>query len=449
MPLFSFEIDPVDRGHVCVSRWFAIRACALLIVLVTPSRSIAQLQPQDIGSIVAELTEMAKSTDPAAMRARRSLEAFRASRGAAGRAAPLEFGAGVIDGNGFDVPRGNIEASVSRLFIRGASRTAAEQRVDAEIRDAERALLAAERRLAPQVLEALAAAATSERVVRRLRRSDALLDEAERALNTRFAAGAARYVDVLRVRTERLRTAVEVSQAEAARVAAGSALRALVAPDRMAARFDQLLALAAGDELSVDWPRTLVPFDEPDSLVEWSPDVREALARADLSRAEAAVVSASQRAQFGGSAGLQRMGPINGGPSAGLVLGFSSTLPFTAGRANRSAAEAARLEIDAAQHGLTEARRRAAINVTQLVVRYDAARARITALDGALLVAAEQEREAALAHYRAGTLSLLELLDFERALLRVELDRADAIRDAASVRAVLLGGSIISTPEMP
>jgi outer membrane protein TolC len=87
--------------------------------------------------------------------------------------------------------------------------------------------------------------------------------------------------------------------------------------------------------------------------------------------------------------------------------------------------------------------------VSQQVVRYEAARARITALDGALLVAAEQERETALAHYRAGTLTLLELLDFERALLRVELERADAIRDAASVRAALLGGSIISTPEMP
>jgi outer membrane protein TolC len=449
MSLFSFQIDSVDQGRLRVSTRFAMRACALLIILLTPSRLVAQPPRQDIASIVAELAEMAKSTDPAVVRARRSLEAVRALRGAVGRAAPVEFGAGVVDGNGFDVPRGNIEASVSRLFIRGASRTAAEQRVDAEIRDAERALLAVERRLAPQVLEALAAAATSERVVRRLQRSDALLDEAERALNARFATGAARYVDVLRVRTERLRTAAEVAQAEAARVAAGAALRALVAPERMAARFDQLLALAAGDELTGDWPRALVPFDEPDSLVEWSPDVREALARADRSRAEASSVSASQRMQFGGSAGLQRMGPTNGGPSAGLVLGVSSTLPFTAARANRAASEAARLGIDAAQHGLAEARRRAAIDVTQMVVRYNAARARISALDGALLIAAEQEREAALAHYRAGTLSLLELLDFERALLRVELDRADAIRDAASVRAALLGGSIISMPETP
>jgi outer membrane protein TolC len=361
----------------------------------------------------------------------------------------MEFGAGVVDGNGFDVPRGNLEASVSRLFVRGASRTAAEQLVDAEIRDAERAVHATERRLAPQVLEALAAVTTSERVVRRLRRSDALLDEAERALNTRFATGAARYVDVLRVRTERLRTAADVTQAEAARVAAVAALRALVSPDGRSPRLDALLALAASDEMSADWPRALVPFQETDSLVEWSPDVREALARADRSRAEAAVLNASQRAQFSGNAGLQRMGPTNGGPSAGLVVGFSSTLPFTAARANRSAAEAARLGVDAAVHGLAEARRRVAIDVSQQVVRYEAARARITALDGALLVAAEQERETALAHYRAGTLTLLELLDFERALLRVELERADAIRDAASVRAALLGGSIISTPEMP
>jgi cobalt-zinc-cadmium efflux system outer membrane protein len=449
MSLLSFRIDRVDLSHARVQSELVLRSCVLLGTLLMPSRLVAQTPPQDIRSIVAELTAIAQSSDPAAMRARRALESVRASRGAAGRAAPAEFGVGVVDGNGFDVPRGNVEASVSRLFVRVASRTAAERRVDAEIRDAERAVLAVERRLAPQVLEALAAATTSERVVRRLRRSDALLDEAERALNTRFAAGAARYVDVLRVRTERLRTAAEVTQAEAESVAADAALRALVATDGMDTRIDELLALAASDELSAEWPRALVPFQETDSLVEWSPDVREAIARADRSRAEAAVVSASQRAQFGGSAGLQRMGPINGGPSAGLIVGFSATLPFTASRANRSAAEAARLGLDAAQHGLAEVRRRVSIDVSQQVVRYEAARARIAALDGVLLVAAEQERETALAHYRAGTLTLLELLDFERALLRVELDRANAIRDAASVRAALLGGSIISTPEMP
>ncbi len=448
----SFVANRISRFELSearVPRRLALLILVPLITSMTPGRLVSQALPRDIGAIVSELTEMARSNDPAILRARRTLEAARASRGAAGRSAPLEFAAGVVDGNGFDVPRGNFEAGVSRLFVRGAVRTAAERRVDADIRDAERAVLAADRRLAPQVLEALAALTTSERVVARLRRSDALLDEAESALNTRFASGAARYVDVLRVRTERLRTAAEVAQAEASRAAAGAALRALVTPDGMVARFDQLLALAASDGLAASWPRALVPFQDSDSLVDLSPEVREALARADRSRADAALVTASQRTQFGGNVGLQRMGPINGGPSAGLVVGFSSTLPFTADRANRSAAEAARLGSDAAQQGLAEARRRVSIEVHQQVVLYDAARVRLAALDGALLVAAEQERETALAHYRAGTLTLLELLDFERALLRVELDRADAIRDAASIRAALMGGSIISMPETP
>ena len=44
-----------------------------------------------------------------------------------------------------------------------------------------------------------------------------------------------------------------------------------------------------------------------------------------------------------------------------------------------------------------------------------------------------------LAHYRNGELTLLELLDFERALLRVEIERARAISAAAAARAALFG----------
>ena len=67
--------------------------------------------------------------------------------------------------------------------------------------------------------------------------------------------------------------------------------------------------------------------------------------------------------------------------------------------------------------------------------RYESARIRLSAFDAALLRGAREEREAALASFRTGDLSLIELLDFERALARAEtsacgmLDAADALAD--------------------
>ena len=50
-----------------------------------------------------------------------------------------------------------------------------------------------------------------------------------------------------------------------------------------------------------------------------------------------------------------------------------------------------------------------------------------------------EERESALAAYRTGSLSLLELIDFERALSRAEIERIRALIDAADALADLFG----------
>ena len=71
--------------------------------------------------------------------------------------------------------------------------------------------------------------------------------------------------------------------------------------------------------------------------------------------------------------------------------------------------------------------------------RYDAARTRIASFDAALLRGARDERESALGAYRSGELSLLELLDFERALARAEIERLRNRIDAADALADLLG----------
>jgi outer membrane protein TolC len=86
-------------------------------------------------------------------------------------------------------------------------------------------------------------------------------------------------------------------------------------------------------------------------------------------------------------------------------------------------------------------------------LEYDAARTRLASYDAALLVAAEEERQSALAAYRAGDLSLLELLDFERALARTTIDRWRSWLRAATAYAALLGdgsdtlGALGAAPE--
>ena len=73
--------------------------------------------------------------------------------------------------------------------------------------------------------------------------------------------------------------------------------------------------------------------------------------------------------------------------------------------------------------------------------RYEAARERLAGYDATLLRAAGEERESALAAYRTGDLSLLELVDFERALSRAEIDRLRAGLDALTALTDLLSGA--------
>ena len=86
--------------------------------------------------------------------------------------------------------------------------------------------------------------------------------------------------------------------------------------------------------------------------------------------------------------------------------------------------------------------------VAEAADRYEVARAQLGAFDAALLRGAREEREAALSAYRTGSMTLLELIDFERALaqaevtrLRSQLEAADALLDliAAALGADDLG----------
>jgi outer membrane protein TolC len=176
-----------------------------------------------------------------------------------------------------------------------------------------------------------------------------------------------------------------------------------------------------------------------DSLLAWSGRVRFADAAVGHARAAREVARAEQRPRLALGLGAQVFTEADArrvGPTLGVSLG----LPFTAHRANTARAAAAERAVAA-----TEAEQQAALLTTRAdlaiaAARYTAARQRLAIFDRMLLVGAREERETALAAYRNGEFSLIELLDFERALARAETDQWRARMVAIAALADLLSG---------
>ena len=430
----------------------ALAAIALGIALAGPRASAAQptaVSASSIERLYGRLVAAAQRANADLAAARAARAAARAQRDAAGFAPPLALQASVSDAPRGDIAAGNAQLEVRRDLFLGATSSAARATADAEVAAADVTLEARRRELTIRVLVAFARAAGSQRTARRLVRSDRLLTDAEEALRTRFAAGDARYMDVLRVRTERMQTRSQLSEVRANGASARASLDLLAGQALDADAMTALLDDASSDALAAGWVALFPAAEVADSLVALFPGVRRAVA--DEGRALAAVlrVRAAERPQVSAAVGVQRIGPANGGTALGLTFGLSSTLPFTASASNAYRRTAADLTLAAARADYTSARARAGATLRAGVARYEAARERLGIFDGALLVAAESERETALAHYRAGSLSLVELLDFERALLRVEMDRARAIVDAADARATLAGVSSADAEPTP
>jgi cobalt-zinc-cadmium efflux system outer membrane protein len=157
----------------------------------------------------------------------------------------------------------------------------------------------------------------------------------------------------------------------------------------------------------------------------------------DRARASRELVVAEQRVRFSGSVGAQRR--FEGGETSfGPVLGVSLTLPFTAGGANRARAAAAGLATRAAEAERAAVRADVGAALRAALARYEASRERVMAFDVALLQGAREAREGALGAYRTGEMSLIELLDFERALARAEIERLRARADVAEAWATLI-----------
>lgn len=258
----------------------------------------------------------------------------------------------------------------------------------------------------------------------RLDAEAALLGEAEQALANRVAAGEARYLDVLRLRTARLQVAAEISQEVAD---AASARTAVLAGLPAGSARDSATTLLAG----IDHATALATLAASDPT---NDDAGIAAYLDAVGRANQVAVASRLRSRdpsLDAMLGVERFGGPAEGWSLGPALGVRMNLPLPgspAGARIARAAEAEQLAIGT-ELAVRAARALAARDAGRSQVA--AARERLALLSSALLEGAPAERAAATTAFTAGRLSLLELLDFERALSRITLERLDALRDAA------------------
>ncbi|MBA4073243.1 MAG: hypothetical protein C0497_15690 [Gemmatimonas sp.] len=375
---------------------------------------------------------------------RAELRAAEARWRAAGFAPAAVLSLEAEDARNGRIDTGTPRFNVSRDLLSSIMRRALSATAEADVRVARVALAAAERQVVAQASRALYAAAAWRAIARRLAAQDSLLSAAESAVRARFGVGEARYTDVLRLRAERLRVqsdrAAAATEADVALFSLAALAGDSTAASNAVTAVDRASPSVAGGSVGADVE--LPPAPAVESLVAIAADVRLADARVVQAATERRLVLARQRPAVSARIGLQQIAADgNRGTGLGPIVAAGISLPFTAGTANRAAVAAADAGTSAAAvaRTATVTTTRAKISVSR--ARYESARQRFASFDAALLRGAREEREGALAAYRANDLSLIDLLDFERALSRVEIDRTQALLDALTALSELLSGT--------
>lgn len=421
---------------------------ALAPLLLFPGLvSAQQLIPID-STLAGPLLEVVSRSNPGLVAGRSAVAVAQSRFRATGFAAPAVLSSEIEDvPGGTDLGGAGFRVEIGKEFLTGGRSAAARALAAADVKAAEAALYATELRTRAATARALTQALGWSAIARRLAAEDSLLIGAEASLRGRFAVGDARYTDVLRLRTERVRVQTDRAEAMAEARVGLAALEGLLGDGvAEAAPLVRTVSAAPPTALSLG---DLPPPPDVDSLIALSGRVR--LAQAALERAQAAqaAVRAEQRPRIAGAVGAQRVEAKDGGFAVGPTVGLSVTLPFTARRANQAAAEAAERAVAAAQAELAAARAEVRADLIVARTRYEAARERLAVFDASLLRGVRQEREGALAAYRSGDLSLIELLDFERALARAEVEQRRAHIEAIIALADLISGAAGASNDAP
>lgn len=386
----------------------------------------------DSANIGDGLRDALVASNPELLARRLALSAAEAGVRAAGHRP-----AAVLAAEADEIPRGvglsdagSLTVGVEQQFLSGALRSSQRNAAASNVAIARAAIAVTEQRLFASLDRHSVRLSAWGTIARRLTAEDGIFASAEGSIRGRFAVGDARYVDVLRLRTERLRVQADRAAATTEVRAARAAITGLVGSPSDTVTLGQLRAVLDSIEAS-PLSLMLMPAPDIDSLLARSGILDMSAARVARAAAARRVLVAEQGRRFTVSVGGQRFEDERGGISFGPAISFSTSLPFTARRGNRARAEAAGLEarVVTAEERSTVATLRTTLSIAR--DRHEAARARLSVYENALLRGAREERENALATFRTGELSLTELLDFERALARAEIDRIHARIEAA------------------
>lgn len=414
-----------------------IKLTALLFVIVVCAPANASGQQRGFADrIEAGIFQSLMSSSPQIMARRSSIQAAEAMVEASGFASPAILAFETEDAPGVNALGGTVRLGIEREFMTGGRRNAARAFAATNVQTATLAVQALERSLAASVRRGLSAFIGWSSIARRLAAEDSLLVSAEEILRDRLATGDARYLDVLRVRTERLRVqsdrAMALSESSVGRHSL-EALASMGEVGRVRAMLDSIQRIRPGLEA----PGELPAAPDLDSLLALSGEVRLAEAAGSRIRAARDWLRAEQKPRLSAAIGGQILNEASG-RTAGPTLSATISLPFTAARANRAAFAVSDQLIVTADAARAAAVSRVRAQLVAAHARYESARERAAVFDAALLRGAREERESALAAYREGDITLIELLDFERGLARAEVEQIRAHIEAAAALADLL-----------
>ncbi len=405
--IHSFRV--VDQSRAVEMGLACVAVCALLMILPSPARC----QTLSLDSCVVR----ALASNPGLRAVDREVEASRARLRQAGafEAPNLTYEAGK---RGTPVSNEEHETSVRLSQDLGApgarGRAKDVARADVAIAEANRESFAL--RLRGDVTRAyrrLQAAGLALRSLEDLRRTAADL---EQMVNTRLRTGGARYLDVLRARSERVR--IENDAIEAAR---------LVRENRRA--LTTLMAHAPDEPLETADSLVFVPLtDSLPSILQKAMSDRPRIraARFEVQRGESQISLArnGRVPAVSLSAGLDR---VPGSDSPGFGGDVSISLPFLPWTDRGERIDEAR-----ASSGGAQARLEATEREVDSVLRnaFESARSAerlVQQFDRVLLADAADAIRTAIQNYQAGQIDGLELFETLRTLRSIELEHIRAL----------------------
>lgn len=295
-------------------------------------------------------------------------------------------------------------------------------RADSAVTDANRGLF--ETNLAAAGVRAYYRLANARTALEVWRGRVALADQAIAVAQVRYETGVAPQTDLLRARLRRAELEEEHAQLDAAVVAAAARLDALRAGAGEPILTPVLISTTAVPGLRGD----TTPADTPlaQALMDRNPTLRTAAAEVDRAERTARVLEVAGRPDFTvGLQAAQRFGDRE--PFVTGLVGLS--IPLYAGRKQGPAADAARLEADAAGQRYDDLVARLGADVEAMAAELGALHQRVLQTADEIIPLAEAASASALQRYQVGAVEFSAVLDAQDDLFRAQLRLARLIAD--------------------